>query len=218
MKLLKNNKKLILGIIVGLVISIVTGVAAYTLYADSIAYNNTTSGLTSTNLAGAIDELYTKCTKDEKLIYRWTTTTWTTNQNITALANPEYVTRSTEVTNMNAKAEKYYLKYLVDDNVVVDKYTCFVISAAMQTANPGVNAGEYCLQGGDSGVAYTKNKILLETVFDNSLCTDNTTDYSCSVAGLTYYADNTGYVYVNETNGYCGVGNDGHSDCNSQQS
>ena len=55
----KNNLKFILGIFLGLMI---TGITAYalTVPAGQISYDNTTSGMTSTNVAAALDELYTK--------------------------------------------------------------------------------------------------------------------------------------------------------------
>ena len=60
MKILKKNYKFILGIIVGLIIA-GTGVYAATVIAGtSISYSNSASGLTSTNVQSAIDELATK--------------------------------------------------------------------------------------------------------------------------------------------------------------
>ena len=56
---IKNNIKFILGTIIGLVLSGV-GVYALTVTAGQVAYDNTTSGLTSTNVKDAIDELNTK--------------------------------------------------------------------------------------------------------------------------------------------------------------
>ena len=55
----KQNIKFILGIFLGLIISGV-GVYALTVTAGQVAYDNTTSGLTSTNVKDAIDELYDK--------------------------------------------------------------------------------------------------------------------------------------------------------------
>ena len=58
---LKNNIKLFLGIIIGGIVFGTIGVYAAILYASSdVSYDNTTSGLTSTNVQDALDELYTK--------------------------------------------------------------------------------------------------------------------------------------------------------------
>ena len=56
----KTNKNFILGIIVGIILTATTGVVAYSVYANTVTYDNTQSGLQSTNVQGAIDELYDK--------------------------------------------------------------------------------------------------------------------------------------------------------------
>ena len=60
MKLLKDNKKLIFIIILVFIVGGLTGVVAYSVYANKVTYDNTQSGLQSTDVQGAIDELYTK--------------------------------------------------------------------------------------------------------------------------------------------------------------
>lgn len=67
MKVLKNlkekiikNKKYILGIITGILISGTTVYAATIISAVNVSYSNTSSKLSSTNVQDAIDELYTK--------------------------------------------------------------------------------------------------------------------------------------------------------------
>ena len=57
---IKNNIKIVIAFILGLIISGI-GVYAAILYASSdVGYDNTGSGLTSTNVQDALDELYTK--------------------------------------------------------------------------------------------------------------------------------------------------------------
>ena len=56
--LVNKNYKVVIGIIIGITISIGIGVSA--LATKDITYDNSKSGLTSTNLQGAIDELYEK--------------------------------------------------------------------------------------------------------------------------------------------------------------
>ena len=55
-----KNYKVVIGIIIGITISIVIGVSA--VATKDVVYDNSKSGLTSTNLQGAIDELNTKAT------------------------------------------------------------------------------------------------------------------------------------------------------------
>ena len=61
--LVKKNYKVVIGIIIGITISIGIGVSA--LATKDITYDNSKSGLTSTNLQGAIDEIYEKAKPTE---------------------------------------------------------------------------------------------------------------------------------------------------------
>lgn len=58
--ILQRNYKIIFGVVIWLLISVVGAYAATTLSSSDIYYDNSKSGLTSTNLNGAIDELYEK--------------------------------------------------------------------------------------------------------------------------------------------------------------
>ena len=55
-----NNKKYILGIITGILISGTTVYAATVISASNVSYSNTSSKLSSTDVQSAIDELYDK--------------------------------------------------------------------------------------------------------------------------------------------------------------
>ena len=59
-EIFSKNTKVIIAFIVGIIISGTTVYAATTLLSQSVYYNNSTSGATSTNVQGAIDELYTR--------------------------------------------------------------------------------------------------------------------------------------------------------------
>ena len=60
-KFIKSNIKLVIGIIIGSVISGTTVYAATILFASNqVSYDNTTSGMNATNVQDALDELYTK--------------------------------------------------------------------------------------------------------------------------------------------------------------
>ena len=59
-KYIKSNVKLVIGIIIGMVLPITTVYAATILFASNqVSYDNTTSGLSSTNVQDALDELDT---------------------------------------------------------------------------------------------------------------------------------------------------------------
>lgn len=56
----KHYKFIILGIVIGLILSGIVGYAATTISSANVSYNNSNSGLKSSTLQGAIDELYEK--------------------------------------------------------------------------------------------------------------------------------------------------------------
>ena len=57
-EIVKNNYKLIIGLIIGIVLSGTGVYAATVINAINVGYSNTTSGLTSTNMQDALDEAY----------------------------------------------------------------------------------------------------------------------------------------------------------------
>ena len=57
---MKNKKNIICFLLGGVVFGTIGVYAATTLLSQSVYYNNSTSGATSTNVQGAIDELYTR--------------------------------------------------------------------------------------------------------------------------------------------------------------
>ena len=58
-KKLKDNNKLLIGLLIGFTLACTIVYASTTLFASNIvSYNNTTSGIQSSNVQGAIDELY----------------------------------------------------------------------------------------------------------------------------------------------------------------
>ena len=60
MKIIKNNYKFIFGIFTGLILaSTFVYAATYIAASNQVSYNNADSGLTSTDVQGALDELYT---------------------------------------------------------------------------------------------------------------------------------------------------------------
>ena len=58
-------KKYLIGFVLGIVSACTISVIAATYFpSNDVTYDNSESGLTSTNVQGAIDELYTECTKE----------------------------------------------------------------------------------------------------------------------------------------------------------
>ena len=147
-------------------------------------------------------------------IYRWSTSTWTTNQDISSFTEgTDYVSQESQVTNMDSRASKYYLKYLISNNAVTDKYVAFVISNEMAQANPGMTAGTYYLKGGDSGASYEANKATLLSAFGSSYCSDSSSNFNCIVSGLYADAYSNGNVDASDGSAICGFYGDGSSIC-----
>ena len=73
-RIIKKNYKIVAGIIIGGIISGVGVYAATTISSSNISYDNKASGLTSTNLKGAIDELNAKAKelKEGKFVAAYT--------------------------------------------------------------------------------------------------------------------------------------------------
>lgn len=65
-ELFKNNLKLIIGIMIGAIISGI-GVYAATVASSSVSYDNTSSGSSATTVKAALDELYTKAASCKKI-------------------------------------------------------------------------------------------------------------------------------------------------------
>ena len=56
----KKNYKILIGILIGLIISLGGAYAATTIAGSSVTYSNSSSGLSATSVQDAIDELYNK--------------------------------------------------------------------------------------------------------------------------------------------------------------
>ena len=111
----------------------------------------------------------------------------------------------------------YYLRHVLNSsNEIEESYVEFVVTEDMANANSGMVAGTYSLKGGDYGASYTSNVNTIKAAFGYSSypsrCTDNGTDFSCSVSGLNAGASDNG-VDANDANGNCGVGGGGSSRC-----
>jgi len=114
----------------------------------------------------------------------------------------------------------FYLKHIIlnGSNEIEESYVEFVVTEDMANANPGMVAGTYSLKGGDYGTSYTTNVDTIKAAFGYSTnpgrCTDNGTDFYCSVSGLDAEAYYYGSVYAGDADGCgCIVNIDGSSNC-----
>ena len=63
-KIIKNNLKVLVGIIIGTMVTGTGVYAATVINASDVSYKNASSGMTSTNVQGAIEELYSDSKKN----------------------------------------------------------------------------------------------------------------------------------------------------------
>ncbi len=126
-KRIKRNYKLVLGIIIGVIISAVGVYAATTISSANISYDNKASGLTSTNLKGAIDELYGKSDirKQGKFVSAYT---YSTSNSTKCITGEESTCKKTECYKMktaNSCKAGDIIKYKVNDTDIVTFHVMF---------------------------------------------------------------------------------------------
>ena len=119
----------------------------------------------------------------------------------------------------------FYLKHTVQGGVVTESYVEFVVTTAMASSNTGMTAGTYTLRGAgatynaqedhyeDDSPYYESNKATLLSAFGSSYCTDYSSDFYCSVFGLSTGARASGDVHAYDGDWGCYVTNNGDSGC-----
>ena len=107
--------------------------------------------------------------EEDNLIYRWSSEKRVfIGDDISSLKKgKDYVTCKSQVKKMSKYAKNYYLKHEIQDNIVMKSYVCFNVTKKLAENNPGMTAGEYCLDGGDDGTAYQENVSVLTETFKN---------------------------------------------------
>ena len=141
-------------------------------------------------------------------VYRWSSDPI----NIGDTIDPNNYTK-----DANKLGKSYYLKHILDkDNKVTESYVCAIF-----------NSKEYCLRGGKSSfygyteneVDYTGNALILKELRDEKIagisCNFSSNQSYCGVAPVYLYAYSSGSVSPIGDDGYCGVGDDGSSFCES---
>ena len=150
-----------------------------------------------------------------RTIYRWSTSYLSNGDNISSLTlGTDYEVDKSQVTNITDYLSLAFLKHDIENNIVTHSYVCFTIQRSTQQEQPELTAGEYCLEGGDSGASYTTNKAKLITAFGSTNCTDYTSRFSCSEQyGLGVSAYDEGYVIAGVGDYGCAVYGNGDSIC-----
>ena len=64
----------------------------------------------------------------------------------------------------------FYLKHVLENNIVTESYVEFIISKEMENTYPGMKAGKYKLRGDEVGAYYEDNKAVLFQAFGEQNC------------------------------------------------
>ena len=152
-KVIRSNYKIFIGVLIGLIISVGGVYAATTIAGSTVTYSNTTSGLSSTTVQGAIDELYTKSDirNADKFVavYKYSTATSTkciTGEESTCVKSTCYKTKTS-----GSCPAGTIIKYKVNDTTIVnfhvmfDKGTTMIMQSQRNLANnvSWITKGDY---------------------------------------------------------------------------
>ena len=191
-EIIKNNIKIVIAFILGGVVFGTLGVyAATTLLSQSVYYNNTNSGATSTNVQGALDELYTRASK------------WL---NPNDMGTPQYYATTGTYKGWCSSTDKK-----------CNSYADFPTTSTTPPSGKNVYAAKY--KDGQYGVCIKRNgkehcfrarnyKVEakhVQEVFSDVGTYDSSTGLGCDVG--------SSYVRCNASDFTCGVSSNGSVDC-----
>ena len=127
MRIFKKNNKFILGMILGLTLASCGVYAITTIAGSNITYSNTKSGLTSTDVQGAIDELYEKADirKVGKFVAAYTYNESGANKCITGDEETCKKTTCYKVKTADSCPAGTIIKYKVNDTDIVNFHVMF---------------------------------------------------------------------------------------------
>lgn len=202
-KLLKTNIKIVLAFIIGGIVFGTIGVyAATTLLSQSVYYNNSTSGATSTNVQGAIDELYTR------------SNTWINPMN---MGTPQYY------------AFGIYKGWCTITDTNCNSYADFPTTETTPPSGKNVYAAKYA--DGQYGVCIKRNGTEhcfrgrnwkaesehVQKVFSDISCYVLSSFVWCNASDFRCYVRANGSVRCDDDSTYenCNVSNDGSVSCSS---
>ena len=207
MKLLKDNKKLIFIIILVFIVGGLTGVVAYSVYANKVTYDNTQSGLQSTDVQGAIDEIYTKANQNNiykdlqcpGCVYRKSNTLKYNSNSSDAYGTTNILTPSEYTTDYKTLNSNIFLGHVIDTSGhILSSYVC------------GINNGIFfCLKGVDE----TQSSLTYKPIYQENVNRMNMAFPGCNATTSGSYARCNGDINANiQANGYVDVSS-GSSSC-----
>ena len=198
-EIIKNNIKIVIAFILGGVVFGTLGVyAATTLLSQSVYYNNTNSGATSTNVQGALDELYTRASK------------WL---NPNDMGTPQYYATT-----------GIYKGWCSSTNRDCNSYADFPTTSTTPPSGKNVYAAKY--KDGQYGVCIKRNgkehcfrarnyKVEakhVQEVFSDVGTYDSSTGLGCDVRSSYVYCGASDFGCIVNSGGYVGCSDDGASE------
>ena len=214
-KFIKSNIKPVIAFVIGIII---TGGVAYAanLIASDVTYDNTTSGLQSTTVQGALDELTAKAQGIAPKMsdmcpgckYIYTTTEFQYGSGATALSSTlQSQLKDNWEDVITGSGKKYFFGVKVNASNVVEKaYAC------------GIKDGvPFCIEGRKTADMttdiYNANMALLNSVsLYNNGCHDYGSYVTC-YGSVGADADSNGNVYVSDDSGSCYAYDFGDAGC-----
>lgn len=123
-KIIKNNVKVLVGIIIGTMVTGTGVYAATVINASDVSYSNASSGMTSTNVQGAIEELNTKIQADKIKAYKFNYPSCITGEEIACVETTCYKSgESCTITGTSSEGPKgTIIKYKVNSKKIEDFY------------------------------------------------------------------------------------------------
>ena len=122
-KIIKNNVKVLVGIIIGTMVTGTGVYAATVINASDVSYKNASSGMTSTNVQGAIEELNTKIQADKIKAYKFNYPSCITGEEIACVETTCYKSgESCTITGIDGGPNGTIIKYKVNSKKTEDFY------------------------------------------------------------------------------------------------
>ena len=205
-KFLLGNIKTVIAFALGLTISGVTVYSATILFASSeVSYDNTNSGLTSTNVQGAIDEIYEKANSDSFWVKKYKT----------FVAAPQYYAFGT------------YKGWCSSTDTNCNSYSDFPTTETTPPSGKNVYAAKYadgqygvCIKRNGTEHCFRSRNYIAELkhvqdVFSDISCYVDSSYVDCNASDFGCDVSSDGYVrcYDNGTRERCYVRTDGSVKC-----
>ena len=198
-KFIKNN---LIGFIIGISFACL-GVYATTLIASNdVTYDNSSSGLTSTTVKGALDELYEMSLSHCPTGYECTKIPYYAYADMDEYNEGKYYAADTDIMTIPGITNNYTT---IEQNTFIkfegpEKSVCAIINGNLE-----------CFKNNN----YENEKVHLQSIFDEEECTDYGSDFRCFDDAWSCYVVSDGDVGCSDysTDDYCGLIGDGSFGC-----